>query len=311
MIVHSVLCFDKQGVVVNKLLSFEALLVLDAIDRRGSFAAASEELGRAPSSLSYQVQKLEQDLDLVIFDRSGHRAVFTKAGRLLLERGRLLLQAADEMVADASALAHGWELDITISYDGLLSFEEMLPLVDGLAKKSKTRLRFQEEILAGCWEALAQDRADLVIAPAPTVAPPEVKIEPLGKQLGFWVAHPEHPILQHDDPLDPLVRLQYRVIAVADTARNMPPLSHNILDDQPLLTVSTMHDKLVALKAGVGIGTLSSHYAKEAIARGELVMIKEEQAHELDIVLAWNRNTMGKAKSWCIQQLKKQWQVKR
>ena len=76
---------------MNKLLSFEALLVLEAIDRRGSFAAASEELGRAPSSLSYQVQKLEQDLDLVIFDRSGHRAVFTKAGRLLLERGRLLL----------------------------------------------------------------------------------------------------------------------------------------------------------------------------------------------------------------------------
>ncbi|MGF1692469.1 LysR family transcriptional regulator [Photobacterium kagoshimensis] len=294
---------------MNKLLSFEALLVLDAIDRRGSFAAASDELGRAPSSLSYQVQKLEQDLDLVIFDRSGHRAAFTKAGKLLLERGRLLLQAADEMVSDASALAHGWELDITIAYDGVISFVDMLPLVEGLAKQSKTRLRFKEEILAGCWETLAQDRADLIVAPAPAVTPPEVKIEPLGKLTGYWVAHPDHPILQHDDPLDPSVRLQYRVIAVADTARNMPPISHNILDDQPLLTVSTMHDKLVALKAGVGIGTLSSHYAEPAIACGELVRINQETAHVLDIVLAWNRNTMGKAKTWCVQQLKQQWKA--
>ncbi|OAN11733.1 LysR family transcriptional regulator [Photobacterium jeanii] len=282
-------------------------MVLDAIDRRGSFAAASEELGRAPSSLSYQVQKLEQDLDLVIFDRSGHRAAFTKAGKLLLERGRQILSAADEMVADASALAHGWELDLTIAYDGLIPLLDMLPLVDGLYEKSKTRLRFQEEILAGCWEALAQDRADLVVAPAPVVAPPEVKIEPLGKLTALWVAHPEHPILRHDNPLDPKVRQQYRGIAVADTARNTPPITYNILDDQPLLTVSSMNDKLVALKAGIGIGTISLPFAQQALDKGELVAIKGEPAHELDIVLAWNRNTMGKAKTWCIQQLKKQW----
>ncbi|WP_133153846.1 LysR family transcriptional regulator, partial [Vibrio sp. 10N.261.55.A7] len=52
-------------------LTLEALHILDAIDRRGSFASAAKELGRAPSSLTYQIQKLEQDLDLMIFDRSG------------------------------------------------------------------------------------------------------------------------------------------------------------------------------------------------------------------------------------------------
>ncbi|PSW05341.1 LysR family transcriptional regulator [Photobacterium lipolyticum] len=292
---------------MNKLLSFEALLVLDAIDRRGSFAAASEELGRAPSSLSYQVQKLEQDLDLVIFDRSGHRAVFTKAGQLLLERGRLLLSAADDMISDASALAHGWELDINIAFDGLISLKGMLPLVDELAKESKTRIRFTEEILAGGWEALARDRADILIAPAPSVAPPEVKILPLGKLDTIWVAHPDHPIHQHDNPLDPAVRLQYRGIAVADTARNMPPLSHNILDEQPLLTVSTMNDKLIALKEGVGIGTLSHCYASDALEKGELVVIGDDPIHELDMVLAWNRTRMGKAKIWCIKHIENLW----
>ncbi|MGF1731529.1 LysR family transcriptional regulator [Photobacterium proteolyticum] len=301
---------SQLGVDVNKLLSFEALLVLDAIERRGSFAAASEELGRAPSSLSYQVQKLEQDLDLVIFDRSGHKAAFTKAGHLLLERGRLLLTAADEMISDASALAHGWELDITIAYDGLVKLDNMLPLVDGLAKVSKTRIRFQEEILAGCWEALAQDRADLLIAPAPSVAPPDVKIQPIGKLDTIWVAHPDHPIHKHKNPLDPQVRQQYRGIAVADTARNLPPLTHNILDEQPLLTVSSMYDKFVALKAGMGIATMSTCYAEEAIKNGELVVIGDDPVYELDMVLAWNRSRMGKAKTWCIKHIESLWKKK-
>lgn len=47
-------------------ITLEALHILDAIDRRGSFAAAANEMDRAPSSLSYQIQKLEQDLDIMI-----------------------------------------------------------------------------------------------------------------------------------------------------------------------------------------------------------------------------------------------------
>ncbi len=65
---------------------------MDAIDRRGSFAAAADELGRVPSALSYTMQKLEEELDVVLFDRSGHRTKFTNVGRMLLERGRVLLK---------------------------------------------------------------------------------------------------------------------------------------------------------------------------------------------------------------------------
>ena len=62
-------------------LSLEALQVIDAIDRRGSYAAAAQELHRVPSALSYAVQKLEQDLDLLVFDRRGHRVRLTEAAR--------------------------------------------------------------------------------------------------------------------------------------------------------------------------------------------------------------------------------------
>lgn len=125
-------------------ITLEALHILDAIDRRGSFAAAANELNRAPSSLSYQIQKLEQDLDIMIFDRSGHKANFTDAGNLILEQGRAILNATDKLVNDATILANGWELDITLAYDGIIPVESFFPLVDALGNVSKTRIRLQK-----------------------------------------------------------------------------------------------------------------------------------------------------------------------
>jgi DNA-binding transcriptional LysR family regulator len=90
-------------------LTLEALAILDAIDRKGSFARAAEELGRAPSSLTYAVQHIEAELDALLFDRSGHRARFTPAGRLLLDEGRTLLGAAHALENKTRQAAGGWE----------------------------------------------------------------------------------------------------------------------------------------------------------------------------------------------------------
>ncbi len=53
------------------------------------------------------MRKLEEELDVGLFDRSGIIAKFTSVGRMLLERGRVLLEAADKLTTDAEALARG------------------------------------------------------------------------------------------------------------------------------------------------------------------------------------------------------------
>ncbi len=68
-------------------ITLDALEVLDAIDRKGSFAAAASELFRVPSAVSYTVQKLEQDLYVVLFRKEGKKAMLTQAGKVLLEEG--------------------------------------------------------------------------------------------------------------------------------------------------------------------------------------------------------------------------------
>ncbi len=118
----------------ERALTLEALRVMDAIDRRGSFAAAADELGRVPSALSYTMQKLEEELDVVLFlDLPGHRTKFTNVGRMLLERGRVLLEAADKLTTDAEALSRGWETHLTIVTEALVPTPDLFPLIEKLA----------------------------------------------------------------------------------------------------------------------------------------------------------------------------------
>jgi DNA-binding transcriptional LysR family regulator len=52
-------------------ITIEVLETLDAIERRGSFAKAAEELNKATSAVSYAVQKLEEQLTLPYFNARG------------------------------------------------------------------------------------------------------------------------------------------------------------------------------------------------------------------------------------------------
>ena len=290
----------------DRALTLEALRVMDAIDRRGSFAAAADELGRVPSALSYTMQKLEEELDVVLFDRSGHRTKFTNVGRMLLERGRILLEAADKLTTDAEALSRGWETHITVVCEALVPATQLFPLVDKLSKKASTQLSLMTEVLAGAWERLEQGRADIVIAPDMHFrSSSEINVRKLYKVMSVYVAAPDHPIHLEPEPLSDAVRVKYRGIAVADTARERPVLTVQLLDKQQRLTVSTIADKRQALIDGLGVATMPYPLVEQDIAEGRLRVVSAEYSHETDIIMAWRRDSMGEAKSWLLREIPK------
>lgn len=290
----------------DRALTLEALRVMDAIDRRGSFAAAADELGRVPSALSYTMQKLEEELDVVLFDRSGHRTKFTNVGRMLLERGRTLLEAAEKLTADAEALAKGWETRLTIVCEALIPITYFFPLVEKLAQKSNTQFIFMTEVLAGAWERLESGRADIVIAPDMHFrSSSEFNSKPLYSINHVYVAAPDHPIHQEPEPLSDATRVKYRGVAVADTARERPVLTVQLLDKQRRLTVSTMEDKHRALLAGLGVATMPYFMVEEDIRAGRLRVVSAEYSDESNIIMAWRRDSMGEAKSWCLREIPK------
>ena len=288
----------------DRALTLEALRVMDAIDRRGSFAAAADELGRVPSALSYTMQKLEEELAVVLFARSGHRTKFTNVGRMLLDRGRVLLEAADKLTTDAEALARGWETHLTIVSEALSPPSKLFPLVDKLALKANTQVSIFTEVLAGAWERLEQGRADIVIAPDMHFrASSEINTRKLYKVTSMYVAAPDHPIHLEPEPLAEATRVKYRGIAVADTARERPVLTVQLLDKQQRLTVSTIEDKRLALLAGLGVATMPYPMVEKDIEEGRLRVVGPEYSREVDIIMAWRRDSMGEAKAWFLREI--------
>jgi DNA-binding transcriptional LysR family regulator len=110
-------------------ITIEALEILDAIDRRGSFAKAAEELDKATSALSYGVQKLEEQLDVSLFRRQGRRSVLTPAGKLVLEEGRVILEARARLADRAREVATGWESRLRIAVESLQSYPEFFSVL--------------------------------------------------------------------------------------------------------------------------------------------------------------------------------------
>lgn len=288
-------------------LSLDALAVLDAIDRRGSFAAAAEELHRVPSALSYTVQKLEDDLGVVVFDRRGHRAQLTEAGRALLEDGRQLLAQARGVEARARQIASGWEPELVVAVDDLIGVAPVIPvLCDFYALAAPTRLKLTLEVLGGCWDALLAGRADLAVG-APGDAPSAAggagyASRLLGETDFIFAVAPHHPLAAQPEPLRPEEVGLHRVVAVADTSRNLPPRSAGILGGQETLTVPHLQAKLAAQIAGLGIGHLPRHLAAPHLERGTLVEKRlAEPRPPSPLALAWRSRARGRALDWMIE----------
>jgi DNA-binding transcriptional LysR family regulator len=76
--------------------TLDQLRILKAIAAEGSFKRAADSLYVSQPAVSLQVQNLERQLDVPLFDRGGRRAQLTEAGHLLLEYGDRILSLCQE-----------------------------------------------------------------------------------------------------------------------------------------------------------------------------------------------------------------------
>ncbi len=287
-------------------LTLDGLEVLDAIDRRGSFAAAAEELHRVPSAITYSVQQMEESLDVALFDRRGHRAKLTAAGRELLEEGRHLLSAAAELECRVRQVANGWEAELRVAVDTLIGMEKLFGIVtEFYAGNSGTRLRFLHEVLGGTWDALASGRADLAIgASGDAPAGAAYAARALGKVEMALVAAPFHPLARSKQPVTEAALLQHRAVSIADTSRLLPPRTLGLLSGQDVLTVASLDAKVAAHVAGLGVGWLPRWIAEREAWAGRLVILEPEATRPAaEIVVAWRPAASGKAAKWFVKRL--------
>jgi len=292
---------------MNSKLTLDAIEVLDAIARKGSFAAAAESLHRVPSAITYAVRRLEDDLGVQLFDRTGHRAELTEAGAELLREGRNLLHAAEELESRVKRVATGIETELTIAISDLFRIEALYPILqDFYTQGFGTRIRVQREVFGGSWDALITGRADISLgAPGDPPSGGGYMTKVIGTLQFVFAVAPHHPLASMPEPLQNADIQKYRSISAADTSRNLPPRTSGILTGQDTLSVPDMESKLRAQVRGLGVGYLPISLAQKYGSRGELVIKQvQEPSAEGPSFLAW-RSCSGKAQNWLIKELEK------
>jgi DNA-binding transcriptional LysR family regulator len=244
--------------------------VLEAIDRLGSFAAAGRELHRATSAVSYAVRTLEDTLGVALFDRSGHRAVLTPAGRLLLGQAREVLEHARRLEHLATRLRDRWEPRIQVVLDGVLPMDPIMKAVRRFTEAgAPTELQLMVEFLSGVPERFEQTDADLMVTldDSPEQAPRAEALPPVPMVL---VAHERHPIHQQAPPRTRAQLAEHIELTVADSGRDAPRPSPLPLGSPHVFRLPDFHAKRQALLSGIGFGWLPRHLADPLLEQGTL-----------------------------------------
>jgi DNA-binding transcriptional LysR family regulator len=260
------------------------------------------------------VRQIEEALDVLLFDRSAKQARITPAGEELLRGGEHVLQALDAVARRVQRVATGWEPQLTIAVDSLVSKHTMFELCEAFfssgenASAPPTRLRIQGETLSGTWHALLDGQADLAIGGVVEgIAQAGIQAKPLGDVPFVFAVAPHHPLASAKQPLQDATLQAHRIVAVADSTQRKQSVTVGILPGQDVLTVTTMPDKLDAQLRGLGCGFVPHCIARPYLETGRLVALATERMPRAPkVYYAWHtpaRGTLGKALSWWLAQL--------
>jgi len=285
-------------------ITLDALQVIEAIARWGTFGLAAEALHKAPSSLSYVVQKLESDLGVTVFDRSGHRVRLTKAGEVLVEESRQLLRAAQDLEERVRRVDAGWETELKIATEALLPFDALTPLVSAFqAENTYTRLLFTQAMLREAWTALVSNQVDLIIGAVgdPPVAQGLFSV-PVGSLRTLFVVSPGHPLASAPEPIDCAVLWQHQFVEIGSGRDTIFGMSPALVEGQKQINVPSLQSKEAVLLAGIACGYLPSCVAQAHIAGGRLVQKQLCEARPAQTLhIAWRSKNPGPALRWWLE----------
>ncbi|WP_076410768.1 LysR family transcriptional regulator [Shewanella sp. UCD-KL12] len=289
---------------MSSLITLDALKVLDAIETKGSFSSAAESLYKVPSALTYTMKRLESDLKVKLFDRSGQRAVLTPAGRLVLSQGREILAAAIQLEEAVHQLSTGWEPKLVIAKDTVLSELPLLKEVGVFTRLGKqVAVSILDESLGGGWDALHSGRADIAVGVVEDRPKGEYQLQSIGIMEFVFAIAPDHPLaanrlITNED------LLRYPSVVVADTSVTLAERSSGIFESRQVIRVQSMASKIKAQELGVGVGFLPKHMiAAELESESLVVRQTERERHPQPLCIAWRRNEEGKALRWFVERL--------
>ena len=263
-------------------ITLEQWRTLIAVVDSGGYAQAAASLNKSQSAVTYAVQKIEEMLDVRVFEIQGRKAALTDTGRMLYRRALSLVEEAGLIERAARTLSAGWEAELTVAAEILFPSWLLFECLAKFAEESPdTRIEVIESVISGTSEALLQHRADIAISP---ILPPGFFGDHLLSMPIFPVAHPDHPLHRLDRPLTARDFRRHRQLVVRDSGSSRTTKVMTVEVDQRW-TVSTMTSSIEAAASGHGFAWLPAYHIRDHLAAGTLKRLPMRSGGERTVPL--------------------------
>ena len=290
-------------------LSMDQLRTFIAAADEGSFSAAGRKLRRAQSVVSQTLANLEQQVGLLLFDRSGRYPKLTEAGRALLADARAAAASMDAFKANARTLAEGLEPELAVSVDVMYPIARLTEAVRSFHQHfPKTPLRLHVEALGAVIQPVLDGRCRIGVIGSLSDVPDECSSEFLLSVPAVTVAAPGHALAAIKGAITRAQAAAFVQLVLTDRS----PLTEgrNFAVVSPLTwRLADLGAKHAFLRAGLGFGSMPLPMVEDDLASGKLVTIELEQLKSMGgafTMLALHRKDAppGPAGRWFINCLK-------
>lgn len=233
--------------------TLEQWRMFQAVVEHGSFAKAATAIHKSQSSINTAVHKLQETLGIRLLEIDGRKAVITESGKLLLRRGKLVLDEVFQIEMLAQELAAGTETHFTIAVDSVFPSEKLYHAFAVLSEKfPSVRVELIETILSGANELLENGNVSIGISGS---VPKQFISELIADVEFIAVASPQHFLFSDNKTITHEDLKQHRQIVVRDSAikNNM---DSGWLEAEQRWTVSNMATSIDLIQRGYGYAWL-------------------------------------------------------
>jgi len=223
------------------------LKVLQAVARHGTVTAAAEALHYTPSTVSYQLRQLAEELGVELLAPSGRGVVLTAAARVVLRHAEALHAQAERAYAELASASGEPAGRFTLCGFSTAATHLLPPAAAALRERyPQVRIRVMEAEPTPCFDLLLSGQADLALVISTADTPPT------GDER-----FDQRPLL--DDPLDLVVPEGHRLaglkrVTLADAAEEPWIVGH---------TGGTYHQLVLAACMSAGFTPNIAHHADE------------------------------------------------
>ena len=290
-------------------LSLDQLRAFIAAADTGSFSAAGRQLLRAQSAVSELISRLEGEVGVPLFSRSGRYPTLTPQGTALLTDARTIVAEVDFMRARAKGMSAGIEPELSVVIDAMFPINAIATAAQEFRGRFPvTPLRLFVEALGNSVQPLLDKRASLgIVGPLP-VGLPELSIERLKAIPMVMVAAAGHPLASHAEPIPRSALVKHTQLVLTDRS----PLTEGkdtLVLSQVTWRLADLFVKRSFLLAGLGWGGMPLHAVEIDLRRGDLVKLEIEDLSAEQLLRPMSAAyppaaPPGLAGRWLIERLK-------